>query len=38
MKYTRFLCLTFMIKYAFKIMDMMDWLFIIRINYKKQLS
>ena len=28
-------CLALMIKYTFKIMDMMDELLVIRVNYKK---
>ena len=32
------LCFALMIKYTFKIMDMMDELLVIRVNYKKQLS
>ena len=32
---TRFLCLALMIKYTFKTIDEMDWLLVIRVNYKK---
>ena len=30
--------ISLMIKYTFKIMDMNDWLLVITVNYKKQLS
>ena len=38
MKSTRFLCLALMVKYTFKIIDMIDLLFVIRVNYKKKNS